>query len=90
MPKRLLLDAPSLVYRAFFALPKEMTNKKGQSVNAARGFLDMLATMITERKPDDLVVALDADWRPRSGSRPTPATSRSAPRIHPSFPRSST
>jgi 5'-3' exonuclease len=59
-----LLDGPSLVYRAFYAVPKEIKDKKGRSVNAARGFLDMLATMINVWKPDDLVVALDADWRP--------------------------
>jgi 5'-3' exonuclease len=52
------------VYRAFYAVPKDIKNRKGQSVNAARGFLDMLAALITEWKPDDLVVALDADWRP--------------------------
>jgi 5'-3' exonuclease len=62
--KQLLLDGPSLVYRAFFSVPKDIKDKQGRSVNAARGFLDMLATMITERKPDELIVALDADWRP--------------------------
>jgi 5'-3' exonuclease len=64
VPTRLLLDGPSLVYRAFYAVPKDIKDKKGRSVNAARGFLDMLATMITVWKPDDLIVALDADWRP--------------------------
>ena len=29
-----------------------------------RGFLDMLATLIRTRRPDRLVCALDADWRP--------------------------
>src|SRR5690349_1741508 len=33
-------------------------------VNAVRGFLDMVATLIRTRKPDRLVCALDEDWRP--------------------------
>jgi len=33
-------------------------------VNAVRGFLDMLARLVTDRKPKALVVATDEDWRP--------------------------
>jgi 5'-3' exonuclease len=36
----------------------------GQPVNAVRGFLDMLARLVTDRKPKALVVATDEDWRP--------------------------
>jgi 5'-3' exonuclease len=64
MEHHLYLDAPSLVYRAFFALPKSMVDAEGRSVNAVRGFMDMLATLLVERKPDGVVCAFDLDWRP--------------------------
>jgi 5'-3' exonuclease len=33
-------------------------------VNAVRGFLDAIAFMVSERRPTQLVAAMDADWRP--------------------------
>jgi 5'-3' exonuclease len=62
--KRLLLDASSLVYRAFFALPTSITDGRGRPVNAAHGYLDMCARLIRDRHPDEVVHAFDADWRP--------------------------
>ena len=59
------LDAPSLVYRAFFALPKTLTDDQGNSINAVRGFMDMVTTLIVKRRPDEVVSVFDADWRPR-------------------------
>ena len=40
---RLILDSPSLVYRAFFALPASIRSPQGLSVNAVRGYLDMVS-----------------------------------------------
>lgn len=61
----LLIDAPSLYFRAFFGVPeKAATAPDGSPVNAVRGFLDMLATLVKGRRPDRLVCALDLDWRP--------------------------
>ena len=59
------LDAPSLVYRAFFALPKTLTDDHGNSINAVRGFMDMVTTLIVQRRPDSVVSVFDADWRPQ-------------------------
>jgi len=59
------LDAPSLVYRAFFALPKTLTDDHGNSVNAVRGFMDMVTTLLVQRRPDEVVAVFDADWRPQ-------------------------
>jgi 5'-3' exonuclease len=59
------LDAPSLVYRAFFALPKTLTDDQGNSINAVRGFMDMVTTLIVQRRPDSVVSVFDADWRPQ-------------------------
>jgi 5'-3' exonuclease len=61
---RLLLDSPSLVYRAFFALPPTIRSPEGRSVNAVRGYLDMCSRMLTDRRPAGMVHVLDADWRP--------------------------
>ncbi|MBO3743663.1 5'-3' exonuclease [Actinoplanes flavus] len=61
----LAVDAPSLYFRAFHGIPeKAARTAAGEPVNAIRGFLDMLAQLIRTRRPDRLVCALDADWRP--------------------------
>lgn len=59
------LDAPSLVYRAFFALPKTLTDEHGNSINAVRGFMDMVTTLIVQRRPASVISVFDADWRPQ-------------------------
>jgi 5'-3' exonuclease len=61
---RMALDTSSLVYRAFFALPASITGKDGKPVNALHGYLDMTATLVRERGPDEVLHALDDDWRP--------------------------
>jgi len=60
----LLLDAASLYYRAYFGVPESVKAPGGMPVNAVRGFLDMLATLLVRYRPDRLVICLDADWRP--------------------------
>jgi len=61
---RLLLDSPSLLYRAFFALPVSIRDPQGQSVNAVRGYLDMVSNIMREHRPAQVVHVFDADWRP--------------------------
>jgi 5'-3' exonuclease len=59
------VDAPSLYFRAFHGVPMSAAVAgDGTPVNAVRGFLDMLATLVRTRRPDRMVCALDADWRP--------------------------
>ncbi len=61
----LLVDAPSLYFRAYFGIPESAASAAdGTPVNAARGFLDMLASLVRNRRPGRLVCALDDDWRP--------------------------
>ncbi len=61
----LAVDAPSLYFRAFHGIPENAARTDaGEPVNAVRGFIDMLATLIRTRRPDRVVCALDADWRP--------------------------
>ncbi|HKC91430.1 MAG TPA: flap endonuclease, partial [Candidatus Limnocylindria bacterium] len=60
---KLYVDAASLAYRAFHAVP-EWKAPDGTLVNAALGFLNFLSRLVPDRKPTRLFVALDADWRP--------------------------
>ncbi len=62
--KLLLLDTPSLYFRAFFGVPDTITAPDGSPVNAVRGLLDFIARLVTDRSPTHLVAAMDADWRP--------------------------
>ncbi len=59
-----LIDAHSLIYRAFFALPP-MSTSDGQVTNAAYGFTSMLAIVLASR-PEYAVAAFDMaapTWR---------------------------
>jgi 5'-3' exonuclease len=60
----MLLDAASLYFRAFYGVPESITAPDGTPVNAIRGFTDMVARLITDRRPSRLVACLDLDWRP--------------------------
>ena len=62
--QRLILDTSSLTYRAFFALPASITGQDGRPVNAVRGYLDMTAQLVRDRKPDEVIHCFDHDWRP--------------------------
>lgn len=61
----MLLDAASLWYRAFHALPEKLTAPDGRPVNAVRGFTDMVSALITQEGPSRMAVCLDLDWRPK-------------------------
>lgn len=60
----MLLDSASLYYRAYFGVPESVTAPDGTPVNAVRGFLDMIATLVTAYRPTELVACWDDDWRP--------------------------
>src|SRR3954463_1453995 len=61
----LLLHRARVWFRAFFGVPSSITAPDGRPVNAVRGFLDSVATLITRERPGRLVVCLDLDWRPQ-------------------------
>ena len=61
----LLLDGASMWFRSFFGVPSSITAPDGRPVNAVRGFIDSIATLIIRERPDRLVVCLDLDWRPQ-------------------------
>jgi 5'-3' exonuclease len=52
------------VYRAYFSTPATVTAPDGTSVNAAHGFLGMVARLVDDWNPSHLACAIDMDWRP--------------------------
>jgi 5'-3' exonuclease len=78
-PPLLLLDAASLLYRAYHAVP-ELLAPDGTKVHAAMGFLNFVSRLLPDRKPGRFYAALDNDWRPafRVEALPTYKTQRVA------------
>lgn len=54
----LLVDYSSLLYRAYHSTPSSVP------MNGVHGFLNMLARIIEDRRPDRVAMATDDDWRP--------------------------
>jgi DNA polymerase-1 len=61
-----LIDGPSLVYRAFFALPESIATSTGVPTNAIFGFASMLVKIVTDHGVSPTVVAWDAGTSGRS------------------------
>src|SRR3954466_3581228 len=61
----MLLDTPSLYFRAYYGVPDSITAADGTPVNAIRGLLDFMARLIRDHMPTRVVAAMDADWRPQ-------------------------
>ncbi|MBW2619355.1 MAG: DNA polymerase I, partial [Deltaproteobacteria bacterium] len=62
MPKRrslCLIDAHSIIYRAFHALP-ELATSEGFPTGAVYGFVRMLVRVLKEKRPDRTAVVFDA------------------------------
>ncbi|HTA33266.1 MAG TPA: DNA polymerase I [Solirubrobacteraceae bacterium] len=55
-----LIDGPSLVYRAFFALPESIATSTGEPTNAIFGFASMLVKIVSDYGVCPTVVAWDA------------------------------
>jgi 5'-3' exonuclease len=64
-PRLMLLDTAALYFRAYHGLPDTITSPDGRPINAVRGLLDIIARLVTEFEPTDLVACWDDDWRPR-------------------------
>ncbi|MFI7640144.1 5'-3' exonuclease H3TH domain-containing protein [Nonomuraea sp. NPDC049400] len=60
----MLLDTPSLYFRAFYGVPESIKAPDGSPVNAVRGLIDMIATLVRQHSPTALAATMDADWRP--------------------------
>lgn len=60
----LLLDTASLYFRAFYGIPETIKAPSGQPVNAVRGLLDFISTLVSQYHPTHLACCWDNDWRP--------------------------
>jgi 5'-3' exonuclease len=57
----LVVDGPSLLYRAFFALPTTITDDGGRAVNALLGSLNSIMRVVEDRRPRAVVLAFGLD-----------------------------
>src|SRR3712207_3175067 len=62
MPRPLLaIDAPSLLYRAFFALPKSITDPDDRPVNALLGTANLILWAVEHHDPRAVVLCFGPD-----------------------------
>ncbi|HZA40015.1 MAG TPA: 5'-3' exonuclease [Actinomycetota bacterium] len=87
MAEHLYLDAPSLVYRAFFAWPTSIKGPHGRPVNAVRGFMEMTTRLLTDRRPAEVVAVFDSNYRPEFRVAAYPGYKASRPDDPPELPR---
>lgn len=60
MKKLLLIDTFNFLHRAYFALPKTLTDYEGNPTNAIYGTTSMLISIFQTLKPDFAIAALDS------------------------------
>lgn len=58
-PKLVLIDGHSLAFRAFHALPLDLTAPGGELTNAVFGFTSMLLNVLRDEEPEYVAVAFD-------------------------------
>lgn len=57
----LAVDAPSMLYRAFFALPRTITDAEGRPVNALLGTANLILREVEEHQPRAVVLCFGPD-----------------------------
>lgn len=55
----LLLDGNSLAYRAYHAVPKDMSTRSDEPIGAVHGFVSMLASLLRNWSPSGVAVGFD-------------------------------
>lgn len=60
----MLLDTASMYFRAYFGAP-EILAPDGTNVNAVRGLLGYISSLVEQYEPTHLVCCWDDDWRPQ-------------------------
>ncbi|MBM4437313.1 MAG: DNA polymerase I [Actinobacteria bacterium] len=58
-PRLMVLDAPSLLHRAYHAVPAHFTSATGEPTNAVYGFVATLFRLVGELEPDYAAAAFD-------------------------------
>jgi DNA polymerase-1 len=89
MPKLVLVDGSSYLYRAFHALP-DLRTSRGEPTGAIRGVISMLRRLIEDGKPDYFAVVFDApgktfrdEWYPEYKANRSPMPDALAAQIAP-------
>jgi 5'-3' exonuclease len=57
----LVVDLPSMLFRAFYALPSSIKNPQGEPVNALLGAANLILGQVEERKPRAIVLCIGPD-----------------------------
>src|SRR4051794_30308904 len=60
-PPLLAVDAPSILYRSFFALPDSIKGADGKPVNALLGAANLILREVEERRPRTVVLCFGAE-----------------------------
>lgn len=61
--KLLLIDGNAYIFRAFYGVRANLTNKEGQPTNAILGFKNMMSQLLVELNPSHCVVVFDKPGR---------------------------
>lgn len=77
-PTLVLVDGHALAYRAFHALPQDMSSRDGEPTNASFGFAAMLLQILETHAPDHLAVVFDAGLTERDVIYPEYKATRKA------------
>lgn len=59
MKKFILIDSNAIIHRAYHALPKSFSNRKGEQTNAVYGFTTTLIKVLEDLKPDYMAASFD-------------------------------
>jgi DNA polymerase I len=89
MPKLILVDGSSYLYRAYHALP-DLRTSRGEPTGALRGVVSMLKKLVEDARPDFFAVVFDApgktfrdDWYPQYKANRPPMPDDLAAQIEP-------
>jgi len=58
--KVILIDGNNIAYRAFYAIPENISTSSGTATNAVLGFTNMLLRLIEDQYPDTIICAFDS------------------------------
>ncbi len=61
----LILDLPSVYYRAFYALPDTIKDVSGKPANAIKGSLSIISQIYSTQQASGVLATIDIDWRPK-------------------------
>ncbi len=81
MKHLVIIDGHHLMYRAYWAIPRNMRTSTGVQINAVFGMASMLISILKAERPDSLLLCFDADEKTfrhiqydayKEGRSPTP------------------